>query len=1142
MIGSKGIKKKWGVHFQGGPNQLSDYKNDRCLQLYQSNSMKMAVLRNDCVIGQLKKADNHSITSWHYELEITKALRIAHDDENRNDEATALEKLGDIYYARACLKDEPNTLFARLDQFILATALYNSSLIRGNDETKKIQIKEKLRQIERNLISHCGKAINKSEFQHDIDKNHTKKLKVFRQRCCEKMQKIQSKYCVSTSPLHGTDVESEAKRGKEIKELFNEIHEFLKEAVTVLLDECIKILEQPPEDVSYAFIGFGSFARREATPYSDIESALLIEEGKNSSLVKEYFVKLLEYFNYKVLNLQETILPSMCIPSLNDENDLIHSLERYKCSSCSCTRPDNIFDASEWPFLQKGFYDDETRGLSVDGRMGKACKTPLGRLVTGRGQSKDLIKTPTELAQLYFAALKCDRSTAKEENYNLSTVLSNVSFLYGNDEELVDIYNALVFSTSEISDDDTTLSHRQSSAVHCLQTALDQFQFSLTSKDMGIISSIKKKLYRAVGMLITNIGKFQYSTVVDNSPWNILNRLRDDIIISASAYRNLSMVVTIANELRLMAYLRCGRQDEIFSFLDQSHDINMTLVRDLCTRFFYTVFPFQRSVRKILAKLQSRETTTIQFRPNEKFYEYSHFNSAIALTFTSVQMFNEMREKFAQAYSSAENENMKRLCLAYLSCLDPDYSSKFTEKMVACIGDGNDCERRIFAYLTAALASFHQDDVPKIEKFLDAAIATSKSDIFVSDSMTVKTLRAYSKLISGFLKFRQRSYHEALVEFNSARMFYMMQFKGNVGSLFETETLFMTGYCHIMLGKYEDPNVEIAMHKVRDYTGNGDYMFILYHIYMVALKGGENDQEITKHFEKILELFMRFRCPKGQEVWASILGQGIILVALYLGLLYRNMQRVDDAFRIFRLASSHLVAKAFKLCGDGYHVGKIEAEKARKCVDAFIAIFKFSEAECLHFKGRKDEMWECISTALTKLANCRGKFEQIDQQDVFAEANALERFNLRGRGSLPVYRTNENRQHAAPRFIDALSMHPLLQCWCDTLTRELQFILYTTERDITQQILQQGTPIVLASCPQFLPRFIQNPCKFLLNLIPVVRPDGMINEIFSKVNSQRTAAFKLIKTNLCECQQYAVLTIGKKYFSSFFDSHCAMIC
>ena len=611
--------------------------------------------------------------------------------------------------------------------------------------------------------------------------------------------------------------------------------------------------------------------------------------------------------------------------------------------------------------------------------------------------------------------------------------------------------------------------------------------------------------------------------MIDNSSWNILDRLLEDCVISTDAHRNLSVVVSIVNEIRLMAYLRNGRQDEIFSFFDQSMDINLELVRDLFVRFFYTVFPFQKAVKKTLSKLQASESDTIRFSPCEKFYKYSHLNSAVALSFTSYQFFTLMIEKFSQAYQSAKDEDLKRVCLAFLSCLHPDYTSQYCEKILASIEDGKTSEWRIFACLIAAMASFHQDNISNIQRFLNAVTEAIDSVEFAPDSTTPVIVLAYTMMISGFLKFCQRSYSEALDEFNSAQVLHesMMQSKVSVVSLFEISILFMSGSCHAMLKKYDDPSIEIAMRKARHYTGNGDYMRILYHTYILLVKGDK--EETIKQIEEILELFKRFRCPQGQEIWASILAQGIILAALYLGLLYRKIGRVDDALRIFHMASSQLITKACELCDDKYHVGKMKAEKARKFVDAFTAVFKFSEAECFHIKNCKYEMWECIADALDKLSNCRGQFERIEQKDVFAEAVLLGRYNLRGGGCFPIHRTNESRQHAAPRVLDTLSMAPLLESWCDALTRELQYILYTTERDITQQILQQGAPVVSAGRPDLLPQFYVNPCKVLRNWIPdICLANAMISEIFSGVNSQRATAFELINENLGELQQYAV--------------------
>jgi len=100
---------------------------------------------------------------------------------------------------------------------------------------------------------------------------------------------------------------------------------------------------------TFALIGMGSLARCEITPYSDFENIIILD---NSLLRDEFYEKTLNYFRWfsvifhiVLINLQETIIPSVAIDSLKD-----------------------------W------FYDDITpRGISFDGMMPHACKFPLGR-------------------------------------------------------------------------------------------------------------------------------------------------------------------------------------------------------------------------------------------------------------------------------------------------------------------------------------------------------------------------------------------------------------------------------------------------------------------------------------------------------------------------------------------------------------------------------------------------------------------------------------------------------------------------------------------------------------------------------------------------------------------------------------------
>ena len=102
----------------------------------------------------------------------------------------------------------------------------------------------------------------------------------------------------------------------------------------------------------YAIVGMGSLAREEITPYSDFEHIILLFDDENYKSYLEYFKWFSVIFHIVVLNVQETIVPSLNIASLNDKK----------------------FSLGDW------FYDDVTpRGISFDGMMPHACKFPLGR-------------------------------------------------------------------------------------------------------------------------------------------------------------------------------------------------------------------------------------------------------------------------------------------------------------------------------------------------------------------------------------------------------------------------------------------------------------------------------------------------------------------------------------------------------------------------------------------------------------------------------------------------------------------------------------------------------------------------------------------------------------------------------------------
>jgi hypothetical protein len=176
-----------------------------------------------------------------------------------------------------------------------------------------------------------------------------------------------------------------------VHDLFRDIQDMYTRLVSMLVNECEGRLGQPPCD--YAIIALDSVTRMEATPFSDLEFAILYSDPSIGDKIN-YFRVLTHFLHLKVINLGETILPSLGIEQLND------------------------FQTSETD--GSWFYDSATpRGISFDGAMPWASKTPLGRMATKYKPALELIRTPEQMAELQ------GEETAVKEGYHLGKKFSN---------------------------------------------------------------------------------------------------------------------------------------------------------------------------------------------------------------------------------------------------------------------------------------------------------------------------------------------------------------------------------------------------------------------------------------------------------------------------------------------------------------------------------------------------------------------------------------------------------------------------------------------------------------------------------------------------------------------------------------------
>ena len=283
-----------------------------------------------------------------------------------------------------------------------------------------------------------------------------------------------------------------------------------------VIEFCESLMGRPP--CEYAVIGMGSVARNEATPYSDFEHIIVMEEQKNYEKNLEYFRWLSVISHAIVLNFQETIIPSLNIYGLNDSRSTF----------------------GDW------FYDEQTRGVSFDGLMIHACKFPLGRQQPT--ENKPWI---TELIKPVGEMLKYLSSDDERKNdYHLSNILTKVCFVYG---------SQVIYRQFESG----VMQHLQNQTEHELleeikeQTKSDLNNFSarfrLASLNSFDAVNIKQLIYRSSTLFIAALGRMH--RISANSSFDVIDELAKNKKITQNMKHKLSYAVAIACEMRLKVYM-----------------------------------------------------------------------------------------------------------------------------------------------------------------------------------------------------------------------------------------------------------------------------------------------------------------------------------------------------------------------------------------------------------------------------------------------------------------------------------------------------------------------------------------------------------------------------------------------------------
>ena len=295
---------------------------------------------------------------------------------------------------------------------------------------------------------------------------------------------------------------------------------------------CENVMGNPP--CEYAIAGMGSLARVEITPYSDFEHIILLFDADNYECHLEYFRWFSVIFHIIILNVQETIIPSLNVNSLNDENSGL----------------------GNW------YYDAITpRGISFDGFMPHASKFPLGRT-----QYTKLKRFKTELIKPVSKMLEYLNSESDLKNgYHLADILTKTCFVFGNKDIFDQFANSVQNHLNTQSKTEIINDIQQQ-----VKSDLDKFstRFCLSKLNLRNKINIKQFVYRSTTIFISALARLY--NISSTSSFDIIDNMEQNNKISQSIAIKLQYSVAIASEIRLRVYLKMKGQKDDAIDLDEN--------------------------------------------------------------------------------------------------------------------------------------------------------------------------------------------------------------------------------------------------------------------------------------------------------------------------------------------------------------------------------------------------------------------------------------------------------------------------------------------------------------------------------------------------------------------------------------------
>lgn len=304
----------------------------------------------------------------------------------------------------------------------------------------------------------------------------------------------------------------------------NQMVDFAKE-----ICKTSETLQKTPPPCSYTVVALGSISRGEATPYSDLEYAFIIQDSQH----RPYFKLLAVDTYFRLSNLGETPLKYFYIKELYDRKGTKEQL---------------------W------FIDKSPTGFRIDGLTPKA-----GNIPTGNGSTEDsLTFTVKELVERYKSSITASRIPGVIGDF--AALLSTLKPVYSydtNEQDGLEMLSDFLCEKMTFDSSDERLTTGLATIVDDVMRYSNNFCPEDLRVDMRNIE-IKTHIFRYPTILAHDL---KVALNLDGqTAWDIFREIYSQDMIDKKTFASLLFVLASAIWIRTSAYLQSGTQKEEISF------------------------------------------------------------------------------------------------------------------------------------------------------------------------------------------------------------------------------------------------------------------------------------------------------------------------------------------------------------------------------------------------------------------------------------------------------------------------------------------------------------------------------------------------------------------------------------------------